>query len=499
MAIQRRALSRRRRSAVMALVLLASSGCGSFERRITIADYEDKVYASWLGQCVGNMYGLAHEWKYIDEPRTEPITGYDPKILDKIRAAGGAFSDDDTDIEYVDLFVMEKYGPEPTYENLAEFWQRCINDHIWVANRAARDLMKQGYLPPHTGRRGLNPHWDKIDPQLVCEIWAVTAPGMLRYAAAKADWAAKVTNDDYGTHPTIWYNTMYAAAFYQTDVERLCQIGYEHLPAGSIFRTAIDDVRQWKREAGNDWVTVRRKIKEKYLDGVGLPADITKDKVSGLLNGTLGVLALLYGGGDFESTLNLSCMAGYDADNQCATLAGLLALMKGSASIPRKYLYLDEGWTRPLNDRYRNLTRDELPDGNLTDMARRTAAQGRELVLRTGGRVESLLGRETLVIRPDARFTAPLEVRIFPVHIPAGREAVVRPEVVGGAPGARISVGLAGTLPGGMEIDRRDGQVVIAGTPKREGRYDITATVSDGTTSRSVDLRLVVDAPTAGK
>ena len=308
-------------------------------------------------------------------------------------SATGAYSDDDTDIEYVMLFCMEKNGPEPTYEQLGEYWKRHINNWIWCADLVARRLMDQGYLPPQTGWKSLNYQWFQIDPQLTCEIWATVAPGMCDYAAAKADWAARVVDDDYGTHPTIWYDAMYAAAFFETDVEKLYQIGYDHLPPGSVFRTALDDVRKWKAEAGDDWVAVRRKVKEQYYDGQGMPADFKTSHVGAILNGAAGAIALLYGQGDFEKTLNLSCMIGFDADNQCATLAGLTAIMHGGKSIPRQYTHILPGWDKPLNDLYKNRTRDGLPDGRFTDIARRTAAIGRKLVVMKGGRVGAFARR----------------------------------------------------------------------------------------------------------
>lgn len=473
------------------MLMLVGGGCAK-TRQIKLADYQDKVYAAWVGQCVGNMYGLAHEFKYIEEPRTEPITGWADKTLEGIRAAKGAFSDDDTDIEYVDLFCMEKYGAEPTYENLAEFWQRCINHHIWVANLAARDLMKKGYLPPLTGRRGVNPEWYQIDPQLVCEIWAVTAPGMPEYSAAKADWAAKVTNDDYGTHPTIWYNVMWSAAFFETDVNKLCQIGYDHLPAGSPFRMAIDDVRKWKAEHGDDWVAVRKKIKEKYHDRVGLPPDIATGRVSALLNGALGVLALLYGEGDFEKTVNYACMAGFDADNQTATLAGLVAIMHGSQTIPRKYTYILDGWQVPLNDIYKNNTRDDLPDGTITDIARRTAKLGVDIVTSHGGRVKGSGNKAVLVIDSKAKFTAPLEVRMYPVRFAVGEPVTIRPEFIGGVPGAAHVSSIVGVLPPGMATRKGRAGTAIEGTPGHGGTFPIEVTVTDGKTTRITTLPLIV-------
>lgn len=485
------------RIALPAVILIWQPACSPAERRIRVAEYEDKVYASWLGQCIGNMYGLPHEHKYLDEPRTEPIEGWAEESLKRMRESNGAFSDDDTDIEYVDLFLMEKYGPEPTYENVAEFWTRCINRYIWVANQSARDLMGQGYLPPLTGRKGLNPNWYQIDPQLVCEIWAVTAPGMIEYAAAKADWAAKVTNDDWGTHPTIWYNVMYSAAFFERDPERLCQIGYEQVPRGSYFRQAIDDVRRWKAQHGKDWVAVRKKIKDKYMDRQGMPEDYLTGGVGAVVNGAVGVLALLYGEGDFDKTLNLACMAGYDADNQAATLAGLIALAGGSQSIPRKYTHALAGWTLPLNDFYKNFTRDNVPDGKLTDIAARTARIGRDLVVLKGGRIEGDGPDATLVINARARFVAPLEVRLFPVRLKEGVAATVRPEIVGGPPGETTRIIIAGTPPPGLDIELRGPVPTITGVPAEVGQYAVHVIAIAGSQRCETTLPLFVD-PAAG-
>lgn len=40
----------------------------AYYKKISVSEYRHKVYASWLGQCVGNIYGLPHENQYIDEP-----------------------------------------------------------------------------------------------------------------------------------------------------------------------------------------------------------------------------------------------------------------------------------------------------------------------------------------------------------------------------------------------------------------------------------------------
>ncbi|MBI3857394.1 MAG: hypothetical protein HY293_17035, partial [Planctomycetes bacterium] len=63
---------------------------------------EDKIRGGLLGQIFGNLNGLPHEFKYIAEPgRVESYTPSLPK---------GAWTDDDTDIEWVYLAEMEKTG-----------------------------------------------------------------------------------------------------------------------------------------------------------------------------------------------------------------------------------------------------------------------------------------------------------------------------------------------------------------------------------------------------
>ena len=200
--------------------------------RLTARDYYDKVYASWLGQIIGNMYGLPHENVYVDEPRPDNLSEFRYRgwPLERMATVNGAFSDDDTDIEYMYLLQMQKHGIEPSYAQLRDAWVHHVRDRVWLANRAALTAMRHGFLPPLTGSKDYNPHWFQIDPQLVNEIWAVTSPGMVDYACDKSAWAARITNDSWGIEPTVHYAAMYAAAFFEKDVNRLIDIGLAALP-----------------------------------------------------------------------------------------------------------------------------------------------------------------------------------------------------------------------------------------------------------------------------
>jgi len=82
-----------------------------------------------------------------------------------------------------------------------------------------------------------------------------------------------------------------------------------------------------------------------------------------MINGLLGAMALLYGEGDFMKTVGIAIAAGFDCDNQAATLAGLLGVMHGGSKIPRSLTHEIAGnrWDKPFNDRYVNERRPPLP------------------------------------------------------------------------------------------------------------------------------------------
>ncbi len=466
--------------AAFVLVGWTTFGAG---RRIPIAEYRDKVYASWLGQCVGNIYGLAHEQKYFEQPGPDRFPlGYSGWGATRMKQANGAFSDDDTDVEYMYLLAMEKYGIEPRYRDLAEFWKLSVHHDVWLANRAAVGAMRYGLDPPWSGRKEFNLHWFQIDPQLVNEIWAVTAPGMVRYAVEKSDWAARIMADGWGVEPTLFYGAMFSAGFFEGDLHKLIQIGRDALPPDARFAKTIDAMVALHGKHPNDWKAARREVlRLGYLEE---PAG-TRTGTNANLNASFAVLAMLYGGGDFQRTLDLSCALGFDADNQAATVSGLLALTRGSKAIPRELLfpYPDRGWTAPFNDRYKVFTREELPDASLRDIGRRIAAQGERVILAHGGRIVG----DAYVIDPDARFAPPFE---FPVGPLPRIEAAAPVEYSFIASGEGLTWRLArGHLPDGLQFEggRLSGSTVAA-----PGVYPVTVEVRSGRRSLRRRVPLIV-------
>jgi hypothetical protein len=451
---------------------------------ISVEELRDKIAGAWIGQMIGNIYGLPHENKYIDAPGLENWPYGYTKNIDKLKKYNGAFSDDDTDVEYMYLLNMEKYGVEPTYQQMREAWMFHIRDRVWLANRAALGLMHYGYTPPFTGSKKVNPHWFQIDPQLINEIWAYTAPGMIDYAAQKSDWAAHVTSDDWGTEPTIHYGAMYAAAFFETDINKLIQIGLEALPENGRYAQTVRDMIALHKKHPNKWQNAWKEMALKYY--VNEP-NLTKTIWNANLNGAAGILAMLYGKGDFQHTLDLSCAMGFDADNQAATVAGILGVISGLKGLP-KDLYLPiEGWEKPFNDTYINITRHELPDASINDIIDRTLAIAIKLIEEKGGSVSKKGNKEIVKINTKAQFKAPME---FYLGQPAKMEINQPVDFTFYSEANKDYNWLLvdGELPAGTSFDKGK----LKGVPKSFGTFPIKIQVNNGETTLSKTFDLLV-------
>ena len=469
-----------------AILCLGTASCsvdGERYKEISYDDLHSKIAGAWLGQMVGNIYGLEYENKFVEEPGEGPFVWN--KAMRKMAAVDGAFSDDDTDVEYMYLTMMEKFGVHPSYAQMRDGWMYHIRDRVWLANRAALGAMHYGLTPPFTGAAENNPHWFQIDPQLINEIWSYTAPGMKKYAAAISDWAARITSDSWATSPTVVYGAMYAGAFFESDIRKLMEDAVNFLPQDDRFAATVRECMELYDADPKDWHAARKFIKEKYYDNED---PFTKTIWNANLNGAMGMLAMLYGEGDIEKTLKVGCALGFDADNQTATVCGILGIIKGGENVPSEWSMPAEfpHWTKPFNDRYINITRHDLPDASVEDIIDRTVAIAIKVVEENGGHTVERDGKKYLVIDTEAEFRAPLEFCV-------GRE----PRIISGEP---VDYDFAcsanrnckwelidGSLPEGLHF--KNGK--LSGTTKQTGLFNITLSLSDGDETISKEFTLI--------
>ena len=467
------------------LAICAVAGSASAQKRITVAELRDKIAGAWLGQMVGNMYGLPFENKFIEKEGDEALFpfGYS-KSLVKMEQYDGAFSDDDTDVEYLYLMLMEKYGCEPTFAQMREGWMHHIRDRVWLANRAALGLMHYGFTPPFTGDKRYNPHWYQIDPQLINEIWSYTAPGMVRYAAEKSAWAARITSDDWAIAPTIHYGAMYSAAFFEKNIKKLVLDALKYLPADDRYARTVRHMVALYEKYPDNWQAARAEMARAYY--VDEPA-MTKTIWNANLNGACGILTLLYGNGDLQRTMDLGCAMGFDADNQTATVGGILGVLYGAKSLPEQLTMPFDHWTKPFNDRYINITRFDMPDASIEDMIDRTVEMAIRIVCAKGGKVTGTGDKRVLTINTKASFEAPLEFCVGPApRIETGAEVDYSFACATNENCIWSLVG--GELPAGLKFD--NGR--LTGTTTAAGCYPVTLSLSNGKEHIEKDFEIVV-------
>ena len=86
--------------AVLLAVIFVNTSQGQTSLSITHAQLADQMKGGLVGQLFGNLNGLVHEMTYIDEPGS--VQSYTPDLSD------GAWTNDDTDIEWVYIHAMEQ-------------------------------------------------------------------------------------------------------------------------------------------------------------------------------------------------------------------------------------------------------------------------------------------------------------------------------------------------------------------------------------------------------
>jgi hypothetical protein len=349
---------------------------------ISAEQLEDKIRGGLLAQLLGNLNGLAHENKYYEEPGN--VKKYTPSLPQ------GARTDDDTDIEWVYIAAMQRENTVMLApEQITQLWKKHINQHIWCSNLYVRRLMDIGIDPPFTGSLVLNP-WANfnISGQFICETFGLISPAMPQTAARIGLNYTHVSIDGEPAQTTQLFTAMIATAFITDDIDEILDAGLASIDPDSRILPIINDVRRWHKKYPSDWRTTRRLIRDKYT----LYESRTRNQNGYELCTAATVGALLYGQGDFINTLIHAFNFGWDADNNAATAATVVGVIKG-------YRWMhQQGWK--IQDSYRNTTRPSMPENEtITGFGNRIIEVASRVITENGGRKLQREGKELYRIR----------------------------------------------------------------------------------------------------
>jgi len=356
---------------VLLLIALGGGGIAAASAEfieMPAATVQDKIRGGLLGQLLGNLNGLPHEFQYIAEPGN--VTAYVPAL------PRGAWTDDDTDIEWVHITAMQRRGVTllPPRE-LSALWKKHINYRIWCANLYARQLMELGMDPPLTGMVLFNPWSDfNISGQFAADLLALVAPGLPQTAARIGGHYTGITISGEPAQATQLFAAMIATAFLTGDLEQIVDAGEAAVDPRSQIREIVQAVRAWHRQHPDDWRATRQHIKDKYTRYGGA----MRDRNGYELNTAAALAALLYGQGDYIRTSKLAFSLGWDADCNAAVGTTIIGVIKGARWM------LAQGWE--IQDVYRNTSRAGMPrDETITRFGDRLIAVAERVIRERGG------------------------------------------------------------------------------------------------------------------
>lgn len=352
--------------------------------RIVSSDWDDEVwqnkfYGAWLGRAAGCALGKpleapsfmqgsagrpgwhniklwfegAEQWpiRHYTPSKSTAEAQYDIEISpwslascrDHIR-----FMETDDDIRYtvLGLLILEERGLEFNSWDVGKMWHRRLSfGQVFTAetqaymNFARVTSHISGNQPDdwekhiHWVRSYLNPFREWIGAQIRVDGYAYGAAGQPQLAAELAWRDASFSHVKNGIYGAMFCSAMIAAAFVESDVKRIVEIGLSEIPQRS--RLAED-------------ITLAVRIAEETPDQLELVEKIWDafnhyHCVHTNNNAALCAAALIHSGGDFEKGITTAVLGGWDTDCNGATVGSILGASLGASALP-------EAWIKPLND-----------------------------------------------------------------------------------------------------------------------------------------------------
>ncbi|MFC6066737.1 ADP-ribosylglycohydrolase family protein [Streptomyces ochraceiscleroticus] len=347
----------------------------------------DRIHGGWLGRIAGNMLGKPIEhgdlWTrdridhYLRRADALPLTDYLPPPPSAEDAAqlrpewrscvrgrvDGSCRDDDIDYSVLVLDLLETHGTDFTTEQLGTLWLRRLPYlQTFTAERAAYRNLATGIKPPLAATTD-NPYQEWIGALIRADVYGWVSPGRSRRAAALARRDAVLSHTGNGVYGAMWAAALIAAAFEASGPREAVEAALARIPAGSrLARTVRHTTALY--ESGLAWADTLAEMEREvgHLHWIHV-----------VPNAAVLTAGLLYGEGDFTSTIALTVRGGLDTDSNGATAGSVAGVLCGAAAIPSQ-------WTEPLHDRLRTAVFgfDGIRISELAERTYRLAAGGRD-------------------------------------------------------------------------------------------------------------------------
>ena len=315
------------------------------------ANYYEKVYAGVLGKVIGVYLGKPFEgssnaqieadlgeiWYYVHDRLKYPLVASDDDI-------SGTFT-------FLRALADHNAWAKITSEQIGKTWLNYLIEHktvLWwggmgiSTEHTAWLRLASGVDAPESGSVALNGRTvaEQIGAQIFIDGFGLVAPGDPVLAAKLAGEAARVSHDGEAVFAAQAVAAMEAAAFDESNMDKLFKVARSVMPADCLIVRVHDDVRNWAAKFGDDWRATFRKIQGKY----------GYDKFGGnchmVPNHAVMVMAWAHAPDDFQKSLMIANTAGWDTDCNSGNVGCLMGVKDGLAGIAA-----GPDWQGPFGDR----------------------------------------------------------------------------------------------------------------------------------------------------
>lgn len=292
---------------------------GEVDVDINSETFKDSIRAAWMSQLIGAAMGTM-----VEGYTSENLYKAFGDVKDYIREPN-TYNDDITfELAFLDAFKDKGY--DVTSKDIALSWIGLIPCG-WSAEEIALRNIRAGFMPPESASFN-NPFNEWIGAQMRGAICGMVAPGNPRLAAKLAWTDGEVSHINNGILGEVFNAVMISLSFVMSDEKEIVKTAISCIPKDSeyysVVKFAYDSCLKH-----SDWHDALRDCQEKY---------IKYNWIHAYPNACCEIIALMYGDGDFDKTLNIVTMCGIDADCNAGMIMPVLGIQKGMRIIPKRLI-----------------------------------------------------------------------------------------------------------------------------------------------------------------
>lgn len=310
-------------------------------------DYIERCYAGWLAKLIGIRYGAPIEgWTYdrIAEVYGE-LDGY---IVDYDLFA----ADDDSNGPMIFIRALNDatHTRDITPQDIAGTWLNYApyeHGFYWwggygrSTEHTAYLNLRAGIPAPRSGSIEQNGAAvaEQIGGQIFIDTWGLVLPGDPALAAEYAGKAASVSHGGNAVYGGEFVAAAVSAAFTAKDIREVIETALGVIPADCEYARAVKDIMAYyDAHRGGSWRDGFLYVRERW----------GYDRYPGnchiIPNAAVMVLSMLCGEGDFDRTLNICNMCGWDTDCNVGNVATIMGVLCGIDAIDYRK------WRANVND-----------------------------------------------------------------------------------------------------------------------------------------------------